>query len=471
VIHKVIHKYLFKRNQTYYFRWRVYAELQAVFKLKEIRFSLRTQFLSVAYARASEWLEFVQNAKISKNAYVYSETNRDDFFNFMNKKLVQIQSNTNKQADSDNEMQLTRFFYADGSYAEFDYNGDIEKESEAMARFTQKESPKFDSSVLLSELFTKFLAHKIKITNLNVRMQKAYQLYIRTIIELIGDKQIASISREDVRDMLQDYKSLPKRNLKLYKNISVSELLEMEILAEHKLSDKSVLDVQKFLQGLFTYAQDSKLIESSPARNLKMGFSAEETYAKFEDSEVVKILTHSANQKQKWRKWVCWLAAYSGARLGEVVQLRKEDIKKDDESQRFYLHITDKAGSVKNKNAIRQVPIHQKLIDDGFLKYVQEGEGGRLFKDLNAQTVTQWFINFKKELDIPLRDDYGQRKVFHSFRHSFITKSRVSNLVDKVQQVVGHEKVFAGQTDRYTHRYKLQEVLEVVDKVSFKSTL
>lgn len=65
-------------------------------------------------------------------------------------------------------------------------------------------------------------------------------------------------------------------------------------------------------------------------------------------------------------------------------------------------------------------------------------------------------------------NDYGERLVFHSLRHTFITKARAAGINNVlVQQVVGHEKRGSGQTDRYTHTFQLKDVLKVVDVVQF----
>lgn len=74
--------------------------------------------------------------------------------------------------------------------------------------------------------------------------------------------------------------------------------------------------------------------------------------------------------------------------------------------------------------------------------------------------------------DIESRDDFGDRKVFHSLRHTFITKARAAGVdVAKVQQVVGHEKVGLNVTDRYAHAFSLKDVLDVIDSLKFKSGL
>ena len=64
------------------------------------------------------------------------------------------------------------------------------------------------------------------------------------------------------------------------------------------------------------------------------------------------------------KRWVPWLCAYTGARPGEMTQLRKIDVI---ERQRIHaIRITPEAGTVKSGEA-REVPLHQHLIDQGFL--------------------------------------------------------------------------------------------------------
>jgi integrase len=67
------------------------------------------------------------------------------------------------------------------------------------------------------------------------------------------------------------------------------------------------------------------------------------------------------------RRWVPWLCAYTGARVGELTQLRACDI----ERRPFgpVMRITPDAGTVKTDEA-RTVPLHQHLIEMGLLDYV-----------------------------------------------------------------------------------------------------
>ncbi len=79
------------------------------------------------------------------------------------------------------------------------------------------------------------------------------------------------------------------------------------------------------------------------------------------------------------RRWVPWLCAYTGARPGEMTQLRAEDVKQHKDG--FWVaRLTPEAGAVKGNKA-REVPLHQHLIEQGFVSFIQSRREGPLFYD------------------------------------------------------------------------------------------
>lgn len=76
------------------------------------------------------------------------------------------------------------------------------------------------------------------------------------------------------------------------------------------------------------------------------------------------------------KQWVPLLGAYSGARVGELCQLRVEDVRRD--SGIHYIRITPEAGTVKS-GLYRDVPLHDHLIEEGFLDFVKKSGSGPLF--------------------------------------------------------------------------------------------
>ena len=119
--------------------------------------------------------------------------------------------------------------------------------------------------------------------------------------------------------------------------------------------------------------------------------------------------------------------------MGEMVQLRKEDIRMDPTADGpvAVMEIDPKAGSTKT-NKSRIVPIHPHLIEQGFLAFVEQRKPGYLFVGDDRTPV-------KGKLPLNLRDarvnDLGQwvREIGvtapdvqpnHGWRHTFKTIAR-----------------------------------------------
>jgi integrase len=83
------------------------------------------------------------------------------------------------------------------------------------------------------------------------------------------------------------------------------------------------------------------------------------------------------------RRWVPWLCAYTGSRPGESCQLRAEDVRQHPDGF-WTINITPDAGTVKG-NAARVVPLHEHLVEQGFVAFVRSKGKGPLFYDPAAR--------------------------------------------------------------------------------------
>lgn len=76
------------------------------------------------------------------------------------------------------------------------------------------------------------------------------------------------------------------------------------------------------------------------------------------------------------KRWVPLLCAFAGARVGEMLQLRKEDVR--EENGRWIIRITPDAGTMKAGH-YRDVPLHRQVVAMGFVDHVKAGRDGPLF--------------------------------------------------------------------------------------------
>ena len=111
-------------------------------------------------------------------------------------------------------------------------------------------------------------------------------------------------------------------------------------------------------------------------------------------------------------KNICKFSLYSGLRIGEILQLKKEDIN----SNLIYLKEYEEENlTLKNSNSIREVPVHKNLLKI-IHKQKEENKTDFLFYDGNKGKHTK---EINKQLNLIIED---KKKTFHSFRKNFVQK-------------------------------------------------
>ncbi len=335
--------------------------------------------------------------------------------------------------------------------------------------YTQIEGPAHDvKAVYFETLAYEFTNFKIG-EGLSDQMQKEYARNIPLIQTLLPDKPISEITSNDIKVCLDKCRLIPKRSKKPYKDMQIDELVILDVPVEDRVSAKTVLEIKKLIQGLFKFAVSKEYVDLSPAVNVDFKYEREYTRGSYYDSEVLKILDHVSLTQSESIQWIIHLGAYTGARLGEIVQLRSEDIKKSDSGDVWYILVTPEAGSLKTKNSFRTIPIHDLIVKRGFLEYVSK-RNGKLFSDVpNGKSITRKFNKIRDDAGVSKNNEFNQSRTFHSFRHSFVTKAREAQVSDAlIQEVVGHEKTSAGITDSYTQRFSVAKLKQVVDAINYQ---
>jgi integrase len=136
---------------------------------------------------------------------------------------------------------------------------------------------------------------------------------------------------------------------------------------------------------VFAWAVDQRLTSKNPFASVRVSVPrknrSRETKA-FRAEEVRTILnaasaeTDAGRASSAARRWVPWLCAYTGARVGEITQLRGADVVQQEGVDA--IRITPEAGTVKTGQA-RLVPLHDHLTAQGFLAFAKAKGKGPLF--------------------------------------------------------------------------------------------
>ncbi len=143
------------------------------------------------------------------------------------------------------------------------------------------------------------------------------------------------------------------------------------------------------LKNVFNWGVERRWLAHNPAegatirqkkRRAKLRdeyFTPEEAKAVLARAASVKPTPKEAPKTTAAKRWVPWLCAYSGARVAEMIQLRRQDVRKD-ATHGWVMRLSPEAGGIKT-NTFCDVPVHEHLETTGFIDFVKTAEDGHLF--------------------------------------------------------------------------------------------
>lgn len=216
---------------------------------------------------------------------------------------------------------------------------------------------------------------------------------------------------------------------------------------------------------VFGWAREHKRIAQNPFKEVRVDVprrvQTREEGRSFTDAEASTILKASlavakpSTPTERTRRWVPWLCAYSGARPGEITQLRGIDI--EDRKGLFVMRLTPDAGTIKTAKP-RTVPIHEHLIAQGFIEMVKQvGKGALFYNDKTPQrmnadpmkpsrpradTARAQLGAWVRELGV----DDPQLSPNHAWRHTFKRRADEAGIPEKMNDAItGHTQATEGR--------------------------
>lgn len=253
------------------------------------------------------------------------------------------------------------------------------------------------------------------------------------------------------------------------------DLSPQDVTREHVIAFRDALEKQDLTTGnikqhlaklhtLFNVALSEGIVSLNPAYKIKARPQSRDTLAEddkdFTTAHVRRIfaaLPHEAADFQ----WIVRLLTYHGARSKEICQLRCADLTTRQGVTVIRIH--DKSGGrVKNKQSVRDIPIHPKC--KGIIAYARKvaaehGDGSWLFRSLKDSKAGREHgfqnyanVNFlRKKVGIKDRQP-GRRQhdqSIHSFRHTFSTLCREVGMPDSVKYALKGHTLGKGEGGRY----------------------
>lgn len=275
----------------------------------------------------------------------------------------------------------------------------------------------------------------------------------RDMIALLGDIRIDQFTKEKAQKYKQHYSAK--------KDLSVATI------------NKYLTRVTALLQWASShYGTSNPMVGMSIQVTEKVKVSKErEALTPFQIKQLFQGTPLHSNQKFLYRYWLPRLAAYTGARVGELAQLYLDDFTIIDGHPCILIRANRPDQSIKTPSSERAIPIHSQLIAMGFLHFVERQRTLghlRLFPELPkkeargySHAVSKWFCYFKKKLD------WGERETLHGIRHAVATQLKHKEFSsDLVAGLLGHSHGSI-TFDRYGKEYKIDNLLKVVEALDW----
>jgi integrase len=213
------------------------------------------------------------------------------------------------------------------------------------------------------------------------------------------------------------------------------------------ISAKTVKDSDlSGLKTLFGWAVVNRMLPANSATGItiKLGKPTRLRSKGLSDAEARAILTAASKvvrggerpETAAAKRWVPWLCAYTGARVGELAQLRKQDLRQ--EGEHWVITITPEAGTVKTNEA-REVVLHPHLVEQGFPEFVKGAPDGHLFlrpaKNGNVLGPLQGVKNRLQEFARAIVTDRNVAPN-HGWRHRFKTIGMEAGIQNRVLDAI-----------------------------------
>ncbi len=277
------------------------------------------------------------------------------------------------------------------------------------------------------------------------------------------------------------------KGLPLFKAAEAARKLELG-----RMSPKTVNNHMTTVRGLFQEACDQGALKTNPfagkhisvAKGVgsERGFTSEElelllTSPVFVGCErALRPFQPGTCLLNDRRFWLPLTAMLTGARIAELCQLQREDVR--EVCGILTLGVTSAGGKrVKTRQSERTIPVHDELIRLGFLGYVHtrplKAGIGSLFgipkpkNDDWGAKAGNWFREklLPSRLGGEKRDGLG----FHSFRHNVESSMRAAGVrKDTSDRLTGHK---AADVAAGYGRYEIQAAKDAVMKIELPPAL
>ena len=258
---------------------------------------------------------------------------------------------------------------------------------------------------MTNEQLIKKMKEDMNMRNFSKYTYDSYLGKTRDIMRYYGEKQLEEVTTEELREFLLKY-----------------------LKDERKLSDSSINNYNSVIRFIYEVTLD-KLLNK---RQLPMRKKKKTVYKVLTKEELSAFFNVCDNFKFKT---IFMLVYGSGLRIGEVANLRVEDI----DSKNMRIFVREGKG---NKERYTILPKQSlEMLREYWRKYRQNKRRGRIFLSESGKAITvgvirEHFRKYRRKAKI------NEKATLHTLRHNFATDliERGATLI-QVKELMGHSNI------------------------------
>ena len=258
---------------------------------------------------------------------------------------------------------------------------------------------------MTNEQLIKKMKEDMNMRNFSKYTYDSYLGKTRDIMRYYGEKQLEEVTTEELREFLLKY-----------------------LKEERKLSDRSINYYNSVIRFIYEVALD-KLLNK---KQLPMRKQKKTVYKVLTKEELSAFFNVCDNFKFKT---IFMLVYGSGLRIGEVANLRVEDI----DSKNMRIFVREGKG---NKERYTILPKQSlEMLREYWRKYRQNKRRGRIFLSESGKAITvgvirEHFRKYRRKAKI------NEKATLHTLRHNFATDliERGATLI-QVKELMGHSNI------------------------------
>lgn len=262
--------------------------------------------------------------------------------------------------------------------------------------------------------------------------------YWKKLMDYCGDMPLESFSREQAKGFKDHREAQGIKTQSIQKDINIIKAIFAAGIRELSLA----------IRNPFEHVSPANLGKDTSRKPV------------FDKDELKLIFERSLEQGDEIRR-IILLQLFSGARLGEIVGLRKEDCKLDGKLPFMQFQEYGKR-TLKNRNSARDVPLIPICVDL-IRKQAGEAKGIYLFPRYNDGKSAPKAGSASATINKWLSDNLEIEKTTHSFRHTMKDLFRNADITEDVsEQILGHGAQTISQ--RYGRGLAMAKRLEALEK-------